>query len=63
MSFSATDGPIGVFDHSNKSYWRENDLRMSYCFNGAINYRVIGLGTWCGRPNSRQRGGELMAPS
>ena len=63
VSFYGTDGPIYDIDSHNKSYWHEDDLRMSYCCKGAINSRVIGLGTWCGRPKSRQRGGKLMATS
>ena len=35
----------------------------SYFLKGAINSRVIGLGTWCGRPKIQQRGGKFMAPS
>ena len=36
---------------------------MSYCFKRAISSRVVGLGTWCGRPKIQQRGGKLMAPT
>ena len=61
--FSATDGPICGLDSHDKSSWNEDDLRMPYCCKGAINSRVIGLGTWYGVPKSRQRGGKLMYPS
>ena len=60
VNFSATDGPICGLDSHDKSSWREDDLRMSHCCKGAINSRVIGHGTWCGRPKSRKRGGKLM---
>ena len=63
VSFSATDGPICGLDSHDKSSWHEDDLIMSYCCKGAINYRVIGLGTWCDRQKSQQRGGKLMYPS
>ena len=63
VSFSATYGTIFFFDRPNKISWHEDDLRMSYCCKGSVNYRVIGLITWCGRPKSRQRGGKLMALS
>ena len=57
--FYATNGPIYGLDSHNKSYLREDDLIMFYCCKGGIIYRVIGLGTWCGRPKSQQRGGKL----
>ena len=63
VSFSAMDGHICGLDSHNKSSWHEDNLRMSYCCKRVINSRVIGLGTWCGRPKIRQRGGKFMAPS
>ena len=63
VSFSATDGHIYGLDSHDKSYWREYDLRIFYCCKGEINYIFIGLGDWCGRTKSRQRGDKLMAPS
>ena len=63
VSFSATNGPICGLDSHDKSYWHEDDLRMSYWCKGEINYGVIVLVTWCGRLKSRQRGGKLMVPS
>ena len=63
LSFSATDCPICGIDSHDKSSWHEDGLIMSYCCKGAINSRVIGLGTWYGRPKSRQIGIKLMAPS
>ena len=62
LIFSATDGPICGLDSHDKSYWHEDDLRMSYFCKEAINSRVIGIGNWCGRPKSLQRSGKLMAP-
>ena len=63
VSLSATDGPLYGLDIHDKISWHEDDLIMSYCCKGAINSRVIGLGTWCGTPKSLQRGGKLMYPS
>ena len=63
VSFSAIDGPICGLDIHDKIYLNEDDLRMSYCCKGAINSRVVGLRTWCGKTKSRQRGGKLIAPS
>ena len=54
VSFSAVDCPICGLDSKDKSYWHEDDLRMPYCCKGEINSIVIGIGTWCGRPKSRQ---------
>ena len=45
VSFSAINGPICGLDSHNKSSWNEDDLIMYYYCKGAINYRVIGLGT------------------
>ena len=63
VSFSATDGTICGLDSHDKISWNEDDLIMSYCCKGAINSRVIGLGTCCGRQKIQQRGGKLMYPS
>ena len=54
---------MSSFNISHKSSWHEDGVRMFYCHIGAINDRVIGLRTWCGRWKSRQRGGKLKAPS
>ena len=61
--FSITDGPICGLDNHDKISWHEDGLRISYCCKGKINSRVIGLGTWFGRPKIWQRGGTMMAPS
>ena len=63
VSLSATDGPICGLDSHDKSYWYEDDLRMSYFFIEAIIHRVVGIGNWYGIPKSQQIGGKLMAPS
>ena len=55
VSFYSTNGPICGLDSQDKSYWHEDDLRVSYCCKGEIDYRVIGIGTWCGIPKSQQR--------
>ena len=61
--FYTTDGTICGLDIHDKIPWQECGLRMSYCCKGAINYIVIGFGTWCARLKSWQRGGKLMATS
>ena len=57
------DGPICGLDSHDKSYRHEDNLGMSYFCKGAINYRVIGIVTWCVRWKRRQRGGKLVYPS
>ena len=63
VSFSASDGPVCGLESHDKIYWQEDDLRMSFWCKGVIDSIAIGLGTWCGRPKSQQRGGKLMAHS
>ena len=62
-SFSVNDGPICGLDIPNKLSLHEDCLIISYFWQGAINSRVIGLGTWCSISNIQQKGGKWMAPS
>ena len=63
VSFSATEVPICGLDSHDKSYWHEDDLRMTYCCKGENKYRVIVFGTWCGRSKRWKIGGKFMARS
>ena len=63
VSISATDGPICGLDSHDKCSWHEYYFIMSYCYIKENNSRVIGVVTWYGRPNIRQRSVKLMAPS
>ena len=63
VSFSATNEIIYSFNIRNESSWHEDDGRVYYCWKIAINYRVMGIGTCCGRQKILQRGGKLKAPS
>ena len=63
VSFCPTDDPICGLDCHDKNYCREDDLIMSFCCKGLVNPRVIGIGTWCGRPKIQQRGEKLITPS
>ena len=62
VSFSSTNDLISGLNTPNKSFRHEDDFRMSFCYKRAIDSRVIGLGTWCGRTKSHQRGGKLKSP-
>ena len=63
FTFSETNSPVCAFNIPNERSLHEDYSILSYCYKRAINSRVIGLGNWCVRPKSRQRGGTFKSPS